>query len=190
MQYRNTPMQDCRMSPAQMVYGRQLRDFLPALHNKLEPMKDWSVTLEHRERMLAKKRDQDGQKWAARTKDLEEIEVGTPVSIQNQTGSHPTKWDKTGVVLENRPYQQVLVKVDGSRRATLRNRRFVRPLYKDLKRNGNPNLQPLETTVPPLPHHTDLGRETRQDIGPQDVCQPNEETEEQIVEQQAQQPER
>ena len=188
MQYRNTPMQDCRMSPAQMVYGRQLRDFLPALHNKLEPMKDWSVTLEHRERMLAKKRDQDGQKWAARTKDLEEIEVGTPVSIQNQTGSHPTKWDKTGVVLENRPYQQVLVKVDGSRRATLRNRRFVRPLYKDLKRNGNPNLQPLETAVPPPPHHTDLGRETRQDIGPQDVIQPNEEIEEQIIEQQVQQP--
>merc|ERR1711888_503151 len=89
----------------------------------------------------SKKRDQDGQKWAARTKDLQEMEVGPPVSIQNQTGSHPTKWDKTGVVLENRPYQQVLVKVDGSRRATLRNRRFVRNLYKDLKRNGNPNLQ-------------------------------------------------
>ena len=48
MQYRNTPMQDCMKSPAQIVYGRQLRDFLPALHNKLEPMKDWSVTLEHR----------------------------------------------------------------------------------------------------------------------------------------------
>ena len=39
--------------------------------------------------MLAKKRDQDGQRWAAKTKDLEEIEIGTPVSIQNQTGSTP-----------------------------------------------------------------------------------------------------
>ena len=77
LQYRNTPHQDCRRSPAQMVYGKQLRDFLPALHNKLEPMKDWSVTQEHRERMLAKKREDDGQRWATRTKDLAELEVGT-----------------------------------------------------------------------------------------------------------------
>ena len=120
MQFRNTPMQDCRRSPAQMVYGRQLRDFLPALHNKLEPMKDWSVTQEHRERTLAKKREDDGQRWATRTKDLAELVVGT-------------KWDKTGVVLESRPHSQVLLMMDGSRRATLRNRKFVRPLHTDLK---------------------------------------------------------
>ena len=144
--------------------------------------------MEHRERTLAKKRDQDGQRWAARTKDFEEIEIGTPVSIQNQTGSHPTKWDKTGIVLENRPYHQVLVRVDGSRRATLRNRRFIRPLYKDLKRHGNPNPQFLEIVIPTTPLHTDLERETHQAVGPQDVGQPNEEIEEQIVEQQVRQP--
>jgi hypothetical protein len=46
MQYRNTPMQDWRRSPAQMVFGRQFRDFLPVLLHKYEPAKDWSVTQE------------------------------------------------------------------------------------------------------------------------------------------------
>jgi hypothetical protein len=63
MQYRNTPMQDSRRSPAQMVFGRQMRDFLPALPHKYEPAKDWSVTQEYRERTLDKKRESDDKKW-------------------------------------------------------------------------------------------------------------------------------
>ena len=62
MQYRNTSMQDSRRSPAQMVFGRQMRDFLPALPHKYEPAKDWSVTQEYRERTLAKKRESDDKK--------------------------------------------------------------------------------------------------------------------------------
>jgi hypothetical protein len=34
MQYRNTPMQDSRIFPAQMVFGRQRRDFHPSLPHK------------------------------------------------------------------------------------------------------------------------------------------------------------
>jgi hypothetical protein len=128
MQYRNTPMQDCRRSPAQMVFGRQLRDFLPVLLHKYELAKDWFVTQEYRERTLAKKREEDGVKWAAKTKDLQELEVATEVSIQNQSERNPNKWDKTFFFLENKPNSQVLVRVDGSRRVTLRNRKFVRPL--------------------------------------------------------------
>jgi hypothetical protein len=41
LQYRNTPMQYCRRSPAQMVFGRQMRDFIPSLTYKYEPAKDW-----------------------------------------------------------------------------------------------------------------------------------------------------
>jgi hypothetical protein len=62
VQYRNTLMQDCRRSPAQMVFGRQLRDFLPVLLYKYEPAKDLSVTQEYRERTLAKKGESDGVK--------------------------------------------------------------------------------------------------------------------------------
>ena len=34
MQFRNTPMQDCRRLPAQMVYGRAMRDFIPSVQHK------------------------------------------------------------------------------------------------------------------------------------------------------------
>ena len=135
MQFRNTPMQDCRRSPAQMVFGRQMRDFIPSLQHKYEPIKDWSVTQEYRERTLALKRDSDNKKWSQRTRDLEILEVGTPVAVQNQTGNNPTKWDKTGVILENKPNSQVMIRVDGSRRVTMRNRRFIRELNPDLRRN-------------------------------------------------------
>ena len=128
LQFRNTPMQDCRRSPAQMVFGRAMRDFIPSLQYKYEPAKDWSVTQEYRERTLALKREADAEKWTKRTKDYAVIEVGTPVILQNQTGNNPNKWDKTGVVLENKPHSQVVIRVDGSRRVTTRNRKFVRKL--------------------------------------------------------------
>ena len=138
MQFRNTPMQDCKRSPAQMVFGRHMRDFIPSLQYKYEPAKDWSVTQEYRERTLALKRDSDDKRWSQKTKNLDTLEVGTPVAIQNQTGNNPTKWDKTGVILENKPHSQVLIRVDGSRRVTLRNRKFVKELNPNLRKEPAP----------------------------------------------------
>ena len=40
MQYRNTPLPDLRLSPAQIVYNRQLRDFLPVLRWSCAVMKE------------------------------------------------------------------------------------------------------------------------------------------------------
>ena len=52
------------------------------------------------------------------------IHVGDHVRIQNQVGNHPNKWDKTGVVIEVHQYHQYVIRVDGSGRITLRNRKF------------------------------------------------------------------
>jgi hypothetical protein len=113
-----------------MVFGRPMRDFIPSLTYKYEPAKDWVFTQEHRERTLANKREMDNQRWSHRTKSLDDLEVGSAVSIQNQTGTNPTKWDKTGIILEN--------KVDGSRRVIMRNMRFVRPMEPMLRNNTRP----------------------------------------------------
>jgi hypothetical protein len=147
-----------------MVFGRQLRDFLPVLLHKYELVKDWSVTQEYRERTLAQKRESDGVKWAAKTEDQEELTVRTSVAIQNQSGRNPNNWDKTGVVLENRPNSQGLVMVDGSRILTLRNRRFVRLLNPTLKKPKSTRLQPLEDDVQ-RPEVT-VGANTRNNHGP------------------------
>jgi hypothetical protein len=49
--------------------------------------------------------------------------------------------------LEKKPNSQVLVRVDGSRRVMLRNRKFVRPLNPNLKKSVSLRLQPLEDDV-------------------------------------------
>ncbi|KAK3892513.1 hypothetical protein Pcinc_003638 [Petrolisthes cinctipes] len=45
--------------------------------------------------------------------------------IQNQTIPNPTKWDKTGIVIKVRQFDQYDVRVDGSGCVTLRNRKFL-----------------------------------------------------------------
>jgi len=63
------------------------------------------------------------------TKRLLPLSIGDNVRIQNQTSPHPLQWDKTGVVIEVRQYAQYTIRVDGSRRITLRNRKFLRKYF-------------------------------------------------------------
>ena len=70
----------------------------------------------------------DRTRLARYTKQQPDLPPGISVAVQNQTGRHPTKWDKTGVILENKPHSQVLIRIDGSRKATLCNRKFVRQI--------------------------------------------------------------
>ena len=60
------------------------------------------------------------------TKVLPKLQVGDHVLIQNQTGNHARKWDRTGRIVEAKDFDQYLVKVDGSGRVSLRNRKFLR----------------------------------------------------------------
>ncbi len=69
---------------------------------------------------------QAAERWTQHTKRLLPLVVGNHVRIQNQTGAHPTRWDKTGVVIEVRQFDQYAVRVDGSGRMTIRNRKFLR----------------------------------------------------------------
>ena len=64
--------------------------------------------------------------WTEHTKRLPPLKVGDFVLIQNQTGPHPLKWDKTGTVIEVWQFDQYTVRVDGSGRVTLRNTKFLR----------------------------------------------------------------
>ena len=65
-------------------------------------------------------------KLGEHTKDLPPLPVGCSVLIQNQLGNHPKRWEKRGTVVEALPHRQYKVRVDGSRRLTLRNRQFLK----------------------------------------------------------------
>ena len=71
--------------------------------------------------------------------------------MQNQYGNHPKKWSNTGLfaeVLHNRQYQAI---VDGSRRVTLRNRKFLKKICPIARRNDlGPGL-PITSETTMLP---------------------------------------
>ena len=130
MSYRNTPSRDLNLSPAQIIFGRKLRDHLPILPGNFRPKQEWILSQNQRELSLAKRYERQGERLTRGTKTLPALEVGDIVSVQNQTGPRAKKWDKTGVVVEIMGHDQYRVKVDGSGQTTLRNRQFLRKLSK------------------------------------------------------------
>lgn len=78
-----------------------------------------TLTLRNRHMKAAKR-------WSEHTKRLSPLAVGDHVRIQNQTGPYPTKWDKTGRVIEVRQFDQYIIRIDGSSRMTTRNRKLMR----------------------------------------------------------------
>ena len=73
------------------------------------------------------------------TKKLPQLSVGDTVRIQNQTGQNAIKL----AVIKVRQNDQYLVRVDGSRRVTLRNRKFLRR-FKAVQAH----IQPSPYTLP------------------------------------------
>ena len=126
LQYRNTPDPDTKLSPAMCVFGRPIRDFIPILPGIYQPHDTWRETLAAREEALRNRHMRNAERWTEHTKRLPPLSAGDFVRIQNQTGPHPYKWDKTGRVIEVRQFDQYMIRVDGSGRMTLRNRKFLR----------------------------------------------------------------
>ena len=54
------------------------------------------------------------------------LEIADHVYVQNLVGNQPLRWERTGVVVEVKPFNQYVIRLDGSGRVTLRNRRHLR----------------------------------------------------------------
>ena len=127
LQYRNTPLQGIGLSPAQILFGREIRDFFPFAPGKAGIRQEWRVTADDREEALAKRHATNIETWNRNVKELSELEIGQNVFVQNQTGNYPQRWGKTGSVIDKGPGpRQYYIRMDGSRRVSLRNRKFLR----------------------------------------------------------------
>ena len=84
---RNTPDRDTNRSPTQVLFGRQVRDFIPFPIGKYQPRQEWFLTQDKRERALRRthllKRE-----LTLKTQVLSSLAARTVVSIQNQRGAH------------------------------------------------------------------------------------------------------
>ena len=130
--YRNTPDPGCKLSPAQILLGRPLRDTLPCINkdvmifNNPEVQPQWRDAWSKKEEALKARYVKTLENLSEHSRPLSQLKPGDSVFIQNQNGRFPKKWDKSGNVVEVRGHDQYVVKVAESGKLTLRNRRFLR----------------------------------------------------------------
>lgn len=131
LQLRNTPDPDCKISPAEIIFGRPLRDSFAFL-NRLEKFSNpavrstWREAWRLKEEALRARFAKTSEKLNETSKYLPPLQIGDRCLIQNQYGNHPKKWDRSGKVVEVYPFDQYMVLIDGSRRLTKRNRKFLK----------------------------------------------------------------
>ena len=135
------------------IFGRPIKDFIPILPGRYKPHPTWSDTLAAREEALRNRQMKAVERWLEHTRRLPPLAVGNHVCIQNQTGPHLTKWDKTGIIIEVRQFDQYVVRIDGSGRVTIRNWKYLRkyiPISQQRPRHTISDDLWLATTFPRL----------------------------------------
>ena len=126
-----TPDPDCKVSPAQIVFGRPLGDAFsfinrcakfenPAVH----PL--WHDGWKAKEQVLQVLFVKSVENLHVHSHPLPRLSIGDCVFVQNQVGSHSKKWDRSGIVVECKDHDQYTVKLDGTGRLSLRNHKFLR----------------------------------------------------------------
>ena len=129
------------------IFGGPIKDFIPILPGSYRPHNTWIETSRAREEAMRARNVRNAERLTEHTIRLQPLKVGDRVFIQNQTGNHPLRWDRTGLVIEVKQFDQYAVKVDGWGRVTLRNRKFLRKFDKiivDIPCTTH-TIQPLKT---------------------------------------------
>ena len=123
LQHRNTPMKGCKVSPAQLVMGRGLRDFIPQPPSGYSVSNRWKEFLRQREQYMLKNNDKIVEQKKKLI--LNELPLGCKVSCQNVQNN---QWDKSGIIVEVLAFRKYKIKLHGSGRITTRNRIHLRHL--------------------------------------------------------------
>ena len=151
LQYRNTPIQGIGLSPAQLLLHRHLRDFVPAQPCLYRPHPEWLKASLRRETLLAKRNAKLIEDYDRTAHTLPPLNVGTYVALQDP---HNRRWNRTGRIVEALADRQYRVRVDGSGRITLRNRRFLKLIQSKVSGTFIPSaMPPPPVPVPPTTHN-------------------------------------
>ena len=148
LQYRNTPLLATGLSPAQILFHRQLKDALPThrTHYQLHP--EWILSAKEREACFANRNKVIEQEYNLHTRPLDALPVGTHVLVQRDR-----RWRDQGVIVATLPFRQYQVRMLGSGRVTLRNRKFLKRC-KVISPVPPPSAVHDPAVPPPLPRPT------------------------------------
>ena len=119
LQLRNTPDPVCNLSPAPIIFDRPLRDTISFV-NRLEKFSNpnihpiWRQAWSANEEALRASITRTTESLQAHLRTLSPLALGDKVFIQNKQGNYPTKWDRSGTVVDSLGNEQYRIKVDGS----------------------------------------------------------------------------
>jgi hypothetical protein len=142
LMFRNTPRSPTDLSPAQLVFGRHLRDSLPFSRQMLRPQNRYEIE----KRRLEINDGQRHKNDSSKRRKLSLLRPGQRVRFQDPITK---KWTLTGKVTgfgeTDRDYW---VKDDEKARRYRRNRRFIKPI--DVEATSPPK-QPVQAPAPARP---------------------------------------
>ena len=159
----NTKCMVLNKSPAELAYGRCLKDFFPRSVKSLLPIPENLLSGEVKDKLQEKIRSEGGQRWSEHTRVLPELKIGDFVQIQNLKGRNPLKSDYNGEIVGRHNVNSYAVKVNGTGKTTVRNRASLRkilppiPVHKPITvqapiQSSGPSAEPAESrqrAVPP-----------------------------------------
>lgn len=100
--------QNIGMSPADMLYGRTIRDHLPILYKKYQIHRRWREIKELSEMAVVKRYLLNQKQYNMHGRLLRELQVGESVQVQNQDRPYSWQWMKTRRVVETMGNRQFL----------------------------------------------------------------------------------
>ena len=131
----------------------------------LQQRKEWVILKTEREKALSTKYGKIQADLDRHSHPLKPLPVGSVVQVQNQKGNDPLRWDRSDIVVEDLGNQQFSIKMDGSGRVTLRNRRFLRKkniAAKEVAKGGNEvEVQGNVADEQEVVHGNEIGLEQR-----------------------------
>ena len=159
LQYRNTPIKHIGLSPSQILFNRKLRDGIPMNLTSLIPQKTWTIAAHERENAFSKRNRSLVNTYNHSTRDLDILDIGTEVLLQDQ-GLYGKRWRKYGTVVD-RVGRKYFIRIHGSGRIISKNRRFIKKVIPrsdidDILLSSSNTTTPNNTI-----QHPDTSRTTR-----------------------------
>ena len=114
---------------------------------------DWKKMWRDKEQALRARLGKYSDKLDTKGRNLEPLQVGDTVRVQNQCGNYPRKWDRTGIIVRVCEFDMYLVRMDGSRQLTARNRKFLRKFVK-YSPEYRPTYGMVDSWKGPIPQQT------------------------------------
>ena len=127
LNYRNTPIQDIGLSPAQILLQRTLRDFLPLDPSNYKLNPSWILAAGQRANALYNRHKRLAEAYNRTAQTLSHLYPGSTVLVQRKVGNH-FRWDRIGTVVQSLEHRKYLIRMCGSGQVISRNRRFLKEL--------------------------------------------------------------